>query len=160
MNNMQINKISIYIILFLLLITVRVNATQLSGIYTINPSVAVSTTNFHNFYSAIAFMTGGTRNDSGANNTTPFGVSGSVVFNVAAGAYSGQVNITSSITGVSPTNTITFDGGNGNSSTRIITYSSSPVILISNNPYILFKNITIPIIPIKIPIAHIVAIYL
>ncbi|MEI6595157.1 MAG: T9SS type A sorting domain-containing protein [Bacteroidota bacterium] len=137
----QVKKISTYIILLFLFTTTRVNATQLSGTYTINPSASVTTTNFHNFYSAIAFMTGGTRNDSGTNNTSPFGVSTPVIFIVAAGIYSEQVILTTSIVGTSPTNTVTFDGVNSNS--RIITYSSTPTINVNNNPYLIFKNFTV-----------------
>ena len=142
--NMKIKEITTYIILFLLFIAVRANATQLSGTYTINPSASVTTTNFHNFYSAIAFMTGGTRNDSGTNNTSPFGISGSVIFTVAAGIYSEQVNLTTTITGISPVNTIIFDGGNGNAATRIITYGGvGQTIIINNSPYLTFRNLTI-----------------
>lgn len=145
---MKKNKSLVIASLLILGLCANVEATQMSGTYTINPSVAVSTTNFHNFYSAIAFLTGGTRNDSGANNISPFGVSGPVIFQVAAATYSEQINLTTTISGTSPVNTITFDGGNGNSSSRIVTYAATSTppyatIVITNNPYLTLRNLTI-----------------
>jgi hypothetical protein len=145
---MKTKKIAIYFIWFVMLITIRVNATQLNGIYTINPSATATTTNFQNFSSALMYLSGsGARTDGGPSNSSPYGVSGPVTFLVAAATYTGQVNITTSITGTSPVNTITFDGGNGNASTRIITYAgintSCPTVNITNNPYITLRNLTI-----------------
>src|ERR1044072_515918 len=97
-------------------------ATQLSGSYTIDSSVAASTTNFKDFNSAVTYLTGpGVRTDGGPANSAPFGVSGAVVFTVAAGTYTEQVVLTGQVPGTSPLNTITFDGVDA--STRILTGS-------------------------------------
>lgn len=52
------------------------------------------------------------------------GVNGPVVFNIAPGIYTGKISI-GVITGVSATNTITFQSANGDSSSVIITDSST-----------------------------------
>ncbi len=98
-------------------------ATQLSGTYTINPSVAASTTNFQNFASAITYLTSaGTRSDAGPANSSPFGVSGPVQFNVSSATFTGQVSVPA-ITGTSTTNTVTFKG-NGRTAT-IVTFAAT-----------------------------------
>jgi hypothetical protein len=106
----------------------------LSGTYTINSSVPASSSNFVSFASAIASL-------------TSCGVSGPVTFNVAAGVYNEQVTIPQ-VTGVSATNTITFDGGAGNAASRIIQYNfaslaSYAVITLNGADYITIKNLTI-----------------
>lgn len=142
-------KLIIYIFC-MLFITLNASATQLSGTYSINPSASATTTNFQNFSSAITYLTGsGTRSDGGPSNSSPFGVSSSVTFFVAAGTYTGQVNLAVTIPGISLINTVTFDGGNGNASTRIITYaginsgSGYPTIAMFGISYITFRNLTI-----------------
>ena len=147
-NKMRTKILSGYFICLFLLVSLITNATQLSGTYSINPSATATTTNFQDFNSAITFLTGsGTRGDGGPSNSSPFGVSGSVTFLVAAATYAQQVNITTTIAGTSPVNTVSFDGGNGNAATRIITYSgvstNYPTVNITNNPYIAFRNLTI-----------------
>lgn len=94
----------------------------LSGTYTIDSSQAASATNYRSFLAAVSDMRLGTRSDGGTPNGA--GISGPVVFNVAAGTYPGQLDITG-ITGLSATNTLTFDGGTGNASTRIITFNGA-----------------------------------
>ncbi len=106
----------------------------LSGTYTINNSIPASNTNFVSFTSAIASL-------------TSCGVSGPVTFNVAAGTYNEQVTIPQ-VTGVSATNTITFDGGAGNAATRVIQYNfaSTPhygVVRLNGADYIRIKNLTV-----------------
>ncbi|HOJ05892.1 MAG TPA: BNR-repeat neuraminidase N-terminal domain-containing protein, partial [Bacteroidota bacterium] len=101
---------------------------QLSGSYTIG-----SGGNYASFSAAVTALTTG-------------GVSGAVTFNVLSGTYSEQISIPA-ITGASSTNTITFDGGSGNASTRILTYSAtstySPTVALNGADYIRFKNLTI-----------------
>lgn len=97
----------------------------LSGTYTIDSSQAASATNYRSFLAAVSDMRLGTRSDGGTPNGA--GLTGPVVFNVAAGIYPGQLDITG-ITGLSATNTLTFDGGSGNAATRVITFSGATSI--------------------------------
>ena len=69
--------------------------SQLSGTYTIDAN-GTGTNNFATLDSATSFLAG-------------CGVSGPVTFNVAAGNYTGSINLTS-IIGGSATNTVTFNG--------------------------------------------------
>lgn len=123
-------------------------AATLSGNYTIDSSQAASATNFKNFASAKAFLTGvGLRTDGGTNNSAPFGVSGPVVFNVAAGTFSEQVTI-GNIAGASATNTVTFNGGNGNASSRVLTFAATTsgsryTFQLNNAQYVSIRNLTI-----------------
>ena len=73
------------------------------------------------------------------------GISGPVTFLVLAGTYNVPVVINGPIAGSSATNTITFDGGNGNKATRIISVSnaSQAAVLINNCKYVGFRNLTI-----------------
>ncbi len=104
---------------------IKTNATQLSGNYTIDSAGTASSTVFKDFTSAITYLTSSnTRSDGGPSNSSPFGVSGPVIFEVMQGTYIGQVDIIA-ITGTSATNTVTFDGGNGNAATRIIQYTAA-----------------------------------
>jgi hypothetical protein len=118
----------------------------LNGTYTIDSSQAATATNYRDFLSAIGDLRTGTRPDGGTPNGT--GVSGPVVFNVAAGTYPGQLDITG-ITGVSATNTITFDGGAGNAATRVVIHTTATslatayTIRINNQQYIILRNLTI-----------------
>lgn len=144
---MLVNKMSKILSLLFLFCIIKVSATQLNGSYSINPSATATATNFQNFASAISYLTSASaRTDGGPSNSIPFGVSGPVVFNISAGTYTGQISIIT-ISGASSINTITFDGGIGNASTRIITYSgtfsSFPTIDINNSPYLIIRNLTI-----------------
>ncbi len=73
------------------------------------------------------------------------GISGPVTFLVLAGTYNTPVVINGPIAGSSAANTITFDGGNGNKTTRIISLlnSNQAAVLISNCKYVGFRNLTI-----------------
>ena len=89
----------------------KVYATQLSGVYTIDPIQAATATNFKNFSSAVTYLTGsGARSDAGPSNTAPFGVSGPVVFNVASATFNEQAAFSAAIAGLSTVNTISFNG--------------------------------------------------
>ncbi len=118
----------------------------LSGVYTIDSSQVASATNYRDFLSAISDMRLGTRSDGGTPNGS--GITGAVVFNVAAGVYPGQLEITG-IAGVSATNTITFDGGTGNVSTRVVTFNAATsvanayTIRINNLQYVTIRNLTV-----------------
>ncbi len=85
----------------------------LSGVYTINPSLSASATNFISLQAAIDKMVCG-------------GVYGPVIFNIAPGTYNGQL-IIPVITGTSATNTILFKAANNNPASVIITSSTATV---------------------------------
>lgn len=137
---------STFPLLFFFLIFSYSAKAALNGTYTIDSSQAPSSTNYLDFASAISDMRLGTRSDGGTPNGA--GVTGAVLFNVAAGTYTGQLDITG-ITGVSATNTITFNGGQGNASTRIITFSGSTslatafTVRINNQQFVRLMNLTI-----------------
>jgi len=124
------------------------NATQLSGNYTIDSAGTPSTTVFKDFNSAVIYMTStGTRPDAGPANSGTVGVSGPVVFLIAQGTYTEQVNIPA-ITGASATNTITFDGGLGNADTRILEYTATSTtnahtLRFNGATYVTVMNITV-----------------
>ena len=123
---MKKNILNYFVICFVFIsLGIKSNATQLSGTYTIDSAGTASTTVFKDFISAITFLnTANTRPDGGPANSSPFGVSGPVVFEVMQGTYTGQVDITA-ITGTSSSYQVTFDGGTGNASTRIIEYTAA-----------------------------------
>lgn len=101
---------------------------QLKGSYTIDASKSASATNYKSFSAAVSDLSSGSRSDGGTANGA--GVSGAVTFFVASGTYTEQISIPA-IKGASATNTITFEGGAGNASSRIITYAATD----STKPY-------------------------
>ncbi|MES2690827.1 MAG: right-handed parallel beta-helix repeat-containing protein, partial [Bacteroidota bacterium] len=144
----QGKKLNVLLFIFLIVCcsSVKVQAALSGNNYTIDGSLPPSSLNYQTFASAISDMVNGTRADGGTANGS--GVSGPVVFTVAAGTYSGQLDLTA-ITGVSATNTITFDGGAGNAATRIITYNGATslanafTLRINNSQYVRLYNLTI-----------------
>jgi hypothetical protein len=104
----------------------------MNGIYTINPSGSGSR-NFTSFNNAITAL-----------NAT--GISGPVTFQVAAATYTETFSI-GPVAGASAANTITFDGGTGNTASRIVSYSVGAaygsVITLNGADYIKFKNLTV-----------------
>lgn len=77
-----------------------------------------------------------------------YGIVAPVVFSVAAGTYNEQLTLNSQISGASATNTITFDGGDGNKDTRILSFSNTTgtsvhTVLLNNTRYIRLRNLTI-----------------
>lgn len=118
-------------------------ATQLSGAYTINAALPATAANFQNFSSAILYLTGnGTRTDGGPSNSAPFGVSGPVVFNVAAGTYNEQVRLDGRlIPGLSSANRVVFDGGGA---APLITQNiESAVVILTQCTYVSLRNLNI-----------------
>ncbi len=130
---------------FALLSNMIARATQLSGTYTIDQGAPASLTNFQNFASAITYMTSTSiRSDAGPSNSGTLGVSGPVLFQVAAGTYNVTATISvPAINGASPLNTITFDGGNA--SNRIITGNipTAGVFLFNLCKYVTLQNLTL-----------------
>lgn len=114
-----------FYILFLLaiLVSTTLNA-QLNGVYTINPSLPASTTNYKTFTAAIFDLTSlsGTRPDSGTR-VGP-GISGPVTFQVASGTYTEQVSL-DSVIGASATNRITFTSAAGFASAVVLQFTST-----------------------------------
>ena len=100
----------------------------LNGAYTINPSAAVSTTNFQSFATAIAALSGG--------------VAGPVTFTVSPGTYP-QVTLTGVYSGASATNLVTFVGANR--ATTIISTStgSQAALMLNATRYVTFKDFTV-----------------
>jgi parallel beta-helix repeat protein len=76
------------------------------------------------------------------------GITGPVVFNIRPGIYSGKLSM-GNIPGTSVTNTITFKAENGDSTSVVITDSSSAVsssnftILLNGTDYLIFRNLTL-----------------
>ncbi|MES2678283.1 MAG: T9SS type A sorting domain-containing protein [Bacteroidota bacterium] len=112
------------------LITVRLQA-QLSGVYTINQTIAASPTNFVSFTSLAAALTAS-------------GVSAPVTVNVVTGTgpYTQQANF-GVIVGTSGTNTITING-NGNTLTFNATVSTAPhTLMLSGADYMFVNNLNV-----------------
>lgn len=121
--------------LFLLLLGIETRAVQLSGIYTINPSLPATATNFQNIRSAVTYMTStGVRADAGPANSGTVGVSGPVEFQIATATFNEQITIPA-ITGSSTTNTIVFKG-NGRTNT-LLTFATAD----ANNRHTLKFNL-------------------
>lgn len=118
---------------------------QLSGNYTINPTISAGNTNYQNWESAVGDLISGSRTDGGTAQGS--GVSGSVVFTVYDTIYNNvSVEITA-ITGASSTNTITFKSLRGDSSRCVVRNASSTsntndfVLYLNGADYITFKEI-------------------
>ncbi|MAN04827.1 MAG: hypothetical protein CMI35_17235 [Owenweeksia sp.] len=105
-------------------------AQKLSGSYTIDPGQPTAGTNFTSFADAMVVL-------------YDCGISGPVVFNIAAGTYSGSLQFTE-VNGASATNTITFRSNNVSS--VILTHSSTtdePTVYLDGGDYFIFKKLTI-----------------
>lgn len=104
-------------------------AKALSGTYTIGGTGA----NYATFTNAVSDLTGN-------------GISGPVIFNIAAGNYNETITIPA-IAGSDSLNTITFNGsGTGGGGTRIyysITSSGSSVIFLNQCSYVTVQNMTV-----------------
>jgi len=142
-------SVRFFLLLLLLCVSVPVYS-QLSGTYTINASSSASSTNYQNFTSAVDDMLYGTRTDGGSPNggSSPYGISGAVIFKVANGTYNEQIEITA-ISGASATKTVTFVSAKGDSSKVILTQSGSSssssnyTLYLHGAGYITFSKITI-----------------
>jgi parallel beta-helix repeat protein len=115
---------------FLLLAGYTVDAQLAGGTYTINSAVATGGTNYTSFSDAVTALS--------------TGITGPVIFNVAAGSgpYNEQV-IIPAITGASASNTIRFNG-NGTSLTYASTNTNERATLKLNNAdYVTIDNLNI-----------------
>ncbi|MCG9881456.1 MAG: hypothetical protein MH472_12730, partial [Bacteroidia bacterium] len=98
----------------------------MSGTYTVNPSIPISSTNFHSFTDF-------------ATNISCVGVSGPVTLNMAPGLppLNGQVSF-GAISGVSAANPVIING-NGNT----IVSSSSPIVSFSGTQYLIWDSLNV-----------------
>lgn len=145
MKTKQLPSLGLYAGIFLFLLFPLSCLAQLSGNYTINPTISAGNTNYQNWESAVGDLISGSRTDGGTAQGS--GVSGPVVFTVYDTIYNNvSVEITA-ITGVSSTNTITFKSLKGDSSRCLIRNASSTsntndfVLYINGADYIIFKEI-------------------
>ena len=109
----------------------RMIIAPMNGIYTINPT-GTGSRNYTSFTAAIADL-------------AVYGVGGPVTFEVAAATYNEQPTFIE-VAGADATNTITFDGGVGNASTRIIQYNApqyQAVMTLDGADYFRFRNLTV-----------------
>lgn len=132
------------VILFYLLIPANVIA-QLSGSYTINPTISASNSNYQNWASAIGDLLSGSRTDGG--NAQGSGVNGPVTFTVYDTVYNNTAIEITAITGASSSNTITFRSQRGDSSRCVLRNPSSSsttadyVLYLNGADYITFRQI-------------------
>lgn len=114
-------------------IQINYNPMPLNGTYTINSSLAASSTNFQSFG---AFV----------DELNCQGISGPVTVNVATGTYSEQIQL-GAITGSSATNTVTFQSATGDSTDVILQFTSTSasnfVVRFAGANHITFRKMTI-----------------
>jgi parallel beta-helix repeat protein len=111
-----------------------IHTTMDGGLYTIDPGQAISATNFHTFQSAIDTM-------------EAYGICSSIIFDVASGTYSEEVEIPE-ILGSGASATVTFRSATGNPADVIITDSSTTstdnyTVIFNKADYVSFKEISI-----------------
>jgi hypothetical protein len=107
--------------------------TGLTGLYSINNTVATGGTNYNSFADAVAAL-------------SSCGISGPVNFAVAAGTYFETFTVPD-VAGASPTNTITFDGGNA-ATTRLffnLTTTNSAMVTLDSADHVVFRNLTVEV---------------
>jgi gliding motility-associated-like protein len=117
-------------------VQVTLNPAFPAGTYTIdpgNPVVYPSNSNFASFTTAVAAL--------------ECGITGPVVFNVAAGTYTEQIRLRD-IFGTGAASRITFQSANGNASSVVLTYdavdaTANYTLELDSAKYITFRNLTI-----------------
>lgn len=109
--------------------TAQAVAQPLSGVYTINPALSPSATNFQNFTAAASAL--------GTN-----GISAPVTFNVAAGTYNEQV-LLNAVTGTSATNTITFSGNGATISANSVNPNNRAIIKLNATDHVHLEGLSI-----------------
>lgn len=80
--------------------------------------------------------------DSAAQFLGACGISGPVIFNVAAGNYTGSIDI-GQITGASSTNTVTFNGPSTGTATITAQTGSSSVVTLDGSEYVTINGLTL-----------------
>lgn len=108
---------------------VNVSTPFPGGTYTIDGTQAPSATNFQTFAAAVSAIS--------------CGISGPVVFNVAPGTYTEQIDIPSTV-GANAINTVTFNGGGATLTQTLTTATTNYATLnLDGADYITFKNLNI-----------------
>lgn len=144
MNHKLLSRLVVFMLFYIAVFQLK--AVQLSGAYTINPSLTASTTNFQNIRSAVIYLTStSSRPDGGPANSGTVGVNGPVEFLISAGNFTEQVSIPV-IPGSTPTNNIVFKGA-GIGSTIFIFGSSDAnnrhTLRLSGATNVTFRDMTI-----------------
>jgi gliding motility-associated-like protein len=113
-------------------IQVTLNTILLTGTYTIDPAKPAALPNFKSFQAAVDALL--------------CGISGPIVFKVAAGTYNEQIRIPY-IPNTSTVNTVTFESDNGVASSVNLTFdattSANYTLKLDSTRYFIFKNLTI-----------------
>ncbi|HEV7454124.1 MAG TPA: hypothetical protein VGO07_02590, partial [Candidatus Saccharimonadales bacterium] len=114
-------------------VQVALNPAFLAGTYTINNAMPTGGTNFNSFVDAVAAL--------------ECGITGTVIFNVAAGTYTEQVRM-HRIPGSSATSRVIFRSANNNASSVTLTYNATSstenyVLKLDSASYISFNAISI-----------------
>ena len=110
-------------------VTVKTSClTTLSGVYTID-TAGTGANNFASLDSAVQFL--------GA-----CGISGPVTFNVAAGSYTGSINL-GQIVGGSSTNTVTFNGPSTGTATITAQLGSTSVVTLDGSEHVTISGLTL-----------------
>lgn len=113
-------------------VQVILNKILLAGTYTIDASLPPSTTNFISFQAAVDALL--------------CGITGPVVFNVAAGTYNEQIRIPY-IPNTSTVNTVTFQSANGVASAANLSFagttSANYTLKLDSTRYFIFRNLTL-----------------
>ncbi|MCC6818642.1 MAG: PKD domain-containing protein [Bacteroidia bacterium] len=143
-SNYQLNAIRQGLIVLCLFLASSANA-QLSGSFTINPTISASSSNYSNLSSAISDLLSGSRSDGGTAQGP--GISANVTFTVYDTIYNtGPIEITS-ITGSNPFYRILFKSAGSNSQKCVFSNPSSSsstndfVLNLNGADYITFQNI-------------------
>lgn len=114
-------------------VQVVLNPAFLAGTYTINNTQPTAGINFNSFTEAVAAL--------------ECGITGTVIFEVAAGTYTEQIRM-HHIAGTSPTARVIFRSANGNASSVILTYhapdeTKNYVLKLDSASYVSYNAITI-----------------
>jgi len=108
-------------------LTVKTNClTTLNGTYSVNASLPAAGTNFQALDSAMQYV-------------SACGITGPVTFNVAAGTYTGEYNL-SDIPGSSPLNSVTINGGTAGLATAVAPLGSGSVFTFNGTRNFVIKN--------------------
>ncbi|MBO9728271.1 MAG: right-handed parallel beta-helix repeat-containing protein [Chitinophaga sp.] len=110
----------------------NLNPPLLAGVYTINPALPTSTTNFQSFSSAVSKL--------------ECGIAGPVTFLAKAGTYTEQITM-HHIPGASAVNRVTFSSETGNTTAVTLTYTGTSglnyVLKLDSVDYVTWKAITV-----------------
>lgn len=113
--------------------SITLNPALLAGVYTINPALPPSATNYQSFVQAVAAL--------------ECGITGHVYFDVAAGTYTEQVRM-HAIGGSGDNARVTFRSANGNPASVTLTFNATVAannytLKLDSASYVTYKNMTI-----------------